>query len=791
MSLDYKYQKAILKARRDFWTYRKFINPKLKIGWWQEEIAGELQQFWSDYISGLRPKLVIQAPPQHGKSTQIVDFITWMIGQNQEIKTIYASFSDRLGVRANTKIKKILNSDAYHEIFPGVKVGTPYTQEIVGIGEEGFFRNTTVGGQITGESLDCLVAGTLINTSKGLIRIEELINHSLTCKILSYDILNKRLSYESLSNFTSHASVGIYRITTESGSILECTGDHRVFTLDNGYTEARKLSNGDAFVRLLPKGLHKTSLRCEQMAIIWSKTLLLFKRLPSKTQAYSNEIGKALQRLSMRITKTNRDLLQRLLKISKAKTFNNKRVSSYLSSMPDVQQSIQCKASRKWELCEILLKEMRGERPFKANVQQGESNVEAWSNPIKRAAAFCKSIQECAKTSIREGQLLLCNLFRNIKKIGSASYRQLAYEQCFIKFSNALRFSSCGNTQDDEGKFRTITDKVISVERVREQATTYDITVNKNHNFFANGILVHNCGIIDDPIKGREAANSETIRNKTWDWFTDDFSTRFADDGALLCILTRWHIDDPIGRLLEQDNAVKVLTYPAIATQDEPNRLTGEPLFPEHKSLGFLEALRARMASASWNSLFQQNPTLAEGNFFKPDFIQVVDALPAGLEFVRAWDLAATANGGDYTAGGKVAYDKANQVTYIADYVRGQWGPDDVEKILLATARSDGLRCKIRLPQDPGQAGKAQIRNLVKLLSGFSVIAETVSGDKETRASPVAAQVNIGNVYMLRGSWNRALIEELRLFPNGVNDDQVDTLADGFNFFTIKKIGSF
>ena len=108
-SLGYKYQKAILKARRDFWTYRKFINPTLKIGWWQEEIAGELQQFWSDYISGMRPKLVIQAPPQHGKSTQIVDFITWMIGQNQEIKTIYASFSDRLGVRANTKIKKILN----------------------------------------------------------------------------------------------------------------------------------------------------------------------------------------------------------------------------------------------------------------------------------------------------------------------------------------------------------------------------------------------------------------------------------------------------------------------------------------------------------------------------------------------------------------------------------------------------------------------------------------------------------------------------------------------------------
>jgi len=121
------------------------------------------------------------------------------------------------------------------------------------------------------------------------------------------------------------------------------------------------------------------------------------------------------------------------------------------------------------------------------------------------------------------------------------------------------------------------------------------------------------------------------------------------------------------------------------------------------------------------------------------------------------------------------------------DVVRGQYSPEDVEKILLSTAKSDGRECKIRLPQDPAQAGKYQAKNFVRLLSGFNVTAERVTGDKETRAGSVATQVNIGNIKMLRGAFNRLFIEELRLFPNGVNDDQVDALSDAYTFFSNNK----
>ena len=310
--------------------------------------------------------------------------------------------------------------------------------------------------------------------------------------------------------------------------------------------------------------------------------------------------------------------------------------------------------------------------------------------------------------------------------------------------------------------------------------------------------------IIDDPVKGREQADSKTIQEKTWDAYQDDLLTRLTPGGWIILIQTRWSISDLAGRILPSEwngesgnifcndgHEWNILSIPAQceSVNDPLNREIGDYIWPEWFDKKHWDQFKTN--ARTWAALYQQRPTIAEGNFFKPDFIQTVDALPAGLDYVRAWDLAATANGGDYTTGVKLAYDKQNRVAYISDVIRGQYGPEDVERILLNTAKADGLRCKILIPQDPGQAGKAQVRNLVKLLSGFSIIAETVSGDKETRASPVAAQVNIGNVFMLRSSWNRAFIEELRLFPNGINDDQCDALSDSYNHFTIPKIGSF
>ena len=99
-----------------------------------------------------------------------------------------------------------------------------------------------------------------------------------------------------------------------------------------------------------------------------------------------------------------------------------------------------------------------------------------------------------------------------------------------------------------------------------------------------------NLGVVDDPIKGRAEASSKLIRDKTWNWLVDDFFSRFADHAGLLMIMTRWHVDDPMGRWLEKFPETKVLSYAAVAGEDDWSVVEGyrgvnEALFPELKPI--------------------------------------------------------------------------------------------------------------------------------------------------------------------------------------------------------------
>jgi hypothetical protein len=94
------------EARSDFWAFRQFVDPQIILGWWQQDLARHLQQFAEDMIAGKRPKLVVQAPPQHGKSESVVDFIAWLSARWPDTRTIYSSFSERLGIRANMALQR-------------------------------------------------------------------------------------------------------------------------------------------------------------------------------------------------------------------------------------------------------------------------------------------------------------------------------------------------------------------------------------------------------------------------------------------------------------------------------------------------------------------------------------------------------------------------------------------------------------------------------------------------------------------------------------------------------------
>jgi predicted phage terminase large subunit-like protein len=204
-----------------------------------------------------------------------------------------------------------------------------------------------------------------------------------------------------------------------------------------------------------------------------------------------------------------------------------------------------------------------------------------------------------------------------------------------------------------------------------------------------------------------------------------------------------------------------------------------EALWPEKHTVEDLQRLQTAKPY-TFSGQYQQSPCAPEGNIFKPDNINIIEAIPVGTKFVRAWDLGATDGSGDYTVGFKLGRMPDGR-WIIADIIREQLGPEDVERILKTTAGRDGRAVKIRLPQDPGQAGKAQIKNLTKLLAGYTVTSKSVSGDKVLRAEPFAAQVNVGNVVMLKAEWNDPMVSEMKMFDRGLFDDIIDSGSDAFS----------
>lgn len=118
---------------------------------------------------------------------------------------------------------------------------------------------------------------------------------------------------------------------------------------------------------------------------------------------------------------------------------------------------------------------------------------------------------------------------------------------------------------------------------------------------------------------------------------------------------------------------------------------------------------------------------------------------------------------------------------YICDVVRGQWEPHERNNIIKRTAAMDGTGVKIIVPKNPGDAGVDQANMLVQMLAGYAVEAQRETGSKEFRAEPYAAQVNAGNIVIVQSEWTPPYVEELRTFPGGKNDDQVDASANGFN----------
>lgn len=348
--------------------------------------------------------------------------------------------------------------------------------------------------------------------------------------------------------------------------------------------------------------------------------------------------------------------------------------------------------------------------------------------------------------------------------------------------------------------------------------------------------------VIDDPHSVGEV-ESEASRESTLRWFAEVVPTRLNDPdrSAIVCIMQRTHARDVSGLILRSELGYEWLCLPMeyeashrcftsvprslapgaapapelralvafegepiprwVAPDDpvppdrepvwrevfpqDPRSVEGELLWPERFSQEYLEK-DLKPALRSWGGTYaeagqlQQRPAPREGGLVKRDDFRFWDGeLPAGVD-ARGWDLAGSEKkGAKFTAGVKLRRLPNGRIL-VLDVRRDRKSPGRLEAWLRATAEGDGPSCLVSLPQDPGQAGLWQKGALAAVLEGFAPHFSPESGDKVTRFMPFAAQVEAGNVYLVRASWNDAFINELCAFPGGEFTDQADACSRAY-----------
>jgi hypothetical protein len=261
------------------------------------------------------------------------------------------------------------------------------------------------------------------------------------------------------------------------------------------------------------------------------------------------------------------------------------------------------------------------------------------------------------------------------------------------------------------------------VEYVGHSGSLRNVTVNGS----VNGLELH-LGIIDDPVKDRADANSVLVRNKIWDWYTDVFRPRFAANSGMLWIMTRWHIDDPLGRAIEKEPEIRVLKYKAIAEKDERYRKKGEALFPEFKPLDMLKGQRRIMSASSWEAEYQQEPYLVGGGMFPIDKLRVISVFDRSqiLRSCLSVDKAGTQGGDGARTAIVLMHLMKNGIILIESIVTGRWEALERETTIRRVA--DGISLMLRggdltvvVEQEPGSGGKESAEATVRNLLGFVV----------------------------------------------------------------------
>ncbi len=296
-------------------------------------------------------------------------------------------------------------------------------------------------------------------------------------------------------------------------------------------------------------------------------------------------------------------------------------------------------------------------------------------------------------------------------------------------------------------------------------------------------------GIIDDPIKDALEANSETYRNRVWDWYTDVFLTRMHNNSKQILIQTRWHTDDLAGRLLEREgDGWTVVNISAIREDNkmtEDPRQLGEALWEERHSRERLLEIEQR-SPRTFAALYQQRPTLIGGNIIKQEWFKHItlsefNRLHHDEPIVFFIDTAYT-DKADNDPTGIIATCKIGNDMYITHGEKVLMRFPELLRFLPRYVQQHGYTNRSTIRIEP-KANGISVIDQMKETTGLNVTQTPSPKDsKETRLNAASPTIECGRVILVDGAWNEAFTEEVCGFPSKPHDEYVDVLCYAIDY---------
>lgn len=296
-------------------------------------------------------------------------------------------------------------------------------------------------------------------------------------------------------------------------------------------------------------------------------------------------------------------------------------------------------------------------------------------------------------------------------------------------------------------------------------------------------------GIIDDPVKNWIEAQSKTVRKNVIDWFNSTFYTRQEPGATMILLMTRWHLNDLAGYLInDHEDDWELINFPAIAEdQDVLGRKVGDALCPERYDTEALARIKKAVGRMVWAGLYQQRPRPAEGQIWKAEYWQWYKVKPFFEYILQSWDTAFKDDPeAAYTACttwgiGKLGY-------YLLDVWRDRLQYPDLKTRIIS--RADKWHPRTILVED--KASGTSVAQDLKRNTRLPIIAVPVNSreGKKVRGQIAASTAEAGLIYLpTRAPWLSDYLDEMGDFPNSENSDQADSTSQTIQWLEEKRGG--